>query len=183
MNRRRVAANSTLMLRSYSTGSGNDQESIVIKKLKDLQERSRLNPDSVIDRDLYKILCMRETLEMAYQSLKSKPGQMTPGGFGVNPETLDGMSSIVIDTIVEKLKSETFQFQPGRRVQIPKASGDGTRPLTIASPRDKLVQEAMRMVLEAVYEPTFADNSHGFRPGRSCHSALKMVKHQFQPVN
>jgi len=180
VNRRRVAANSTLMLRSYSTGSASDQESIVIKKLKELQERSRLNPDSVIDRDLYKILCMRETLEMAYQSLKSKPGQMTPG---VNPETLDGMSSIVIDTIVEKLKSETFQFQPGRRVQIPKASGDGTRPLTIASPRDKLVQEAMRMVLEAVYEPTFADYSHGFRPARSCHSALNMVKHQFQPVN
>lgn len=176
MNRTRVAANSTLMLRSYSTGSANDQESIVIKKLKDLQERSRLNPHSVIDRDLYKILSMRETLEMAYQSLKSKR-QMT-----VNPETLDGISSIVIDTIVEKLKSETFQFQPGRRVEIPKASGE-TRALTIASPRDKLVQEAMRMVLEGVYEPTFTDNSHGFRPGRSCHSALKMVKHQFQPVN
>lgn len=176
MNRTRVAANSTLMLRSYSTGSANDQESIVIKKLKDLQERSRLNPHSVIDRDLYKILSMRETLEMAYQSLKSKR-QMT-----VNPETLDGISSIVIDTIVEKLKSETFQFQPGRRVEIPKGSGE-TRALTIASPRDKLVQEAMRMVLEVVYEPTFPDNSHGFRPGRSCHSALKMVKHQFQPVN
>lgn len=179
MNRRRVAANSTLMLRSYSTGSASDQESIVIKKLKDLQERSRLNPDSVIDRDLYKILSMRETLEMAYQSLKSKPLPQTPG---VNPSRLDGMSSIVIDTIVEKLKSETFQFQPGRRVQI-QASASGTRPLTIASPRDKLVQEAMRMVLEAVYEPTFADYSHGFRPARSCHSALKMVKHQFQPVN
>ncbi|CAG8976715.1 hypothetical protein HYALB_00008477 [Hymenoscyphus albidus] len=116
---------------------------------------------------------------MAYQSLKSKPGQMTPG---VNPETLDGMSSIVIETMVDKLKSESFEFQPGRRVQIPKASG-GTRPLTVAPPRDKLVQEAMRMVLEAVYEPIFSDNSHGFRPSRSCHTALKMVKQQFQPVN
>lgn len=122
---------------------------------------------------------MKETLEMAYQSLKSKPGQMTPG---VNPETLDGMSSIVVETMTDKLKSESFEFQPGRRVQIPKASG-GMRPLTVAPPRDKLVQEAMRMVLEAIYEPIFSDNSHGFRPSRSCHTALKMVKQQFQPVN
>lgn len=104
---------------------------------------------------------------------------MTPG---INPETLDGCSHMVLETFVEKIKSEAFEFQPGRRVQIPKASG-GSRPLTIASPRDKLVQEAMRMILETVYEPTFSDNSHGFRPQRSCHSALKTVKSQFQAVN
>ena len=167
------------MLRSYSTGCAEDQQSTVIKKLKDLQERSRLNPEKVIDRDLYKILCMKETLEMAYNSLKSKPVQITPE---VYPETLDGISAIVIETMVEKLKCEKFEFQPGRRVQIPKASGV-TTPITVAPARDKLVQEAMKMVLEAVYEPTFSDNSHGFRPSRSCHTALKMVKQQFKPIN
>jgi group II intron reverse transcriptase/maturase len=178
-NRGRIAAIPALTSRSYSTGCANDQESIITKKLRDLYIRSKDNPEKVIDRDLYKILCRTDILEMAYDKLKSNPGQMTPG---VNPETLDGMSHMVLETMVEELKSESFEFQPGRRVQIPKASG-GTRPLTVASPRDKLVQEAMRMILEAVYEPTFSDNSHGFRPQRSCHSALKTVKQQFQPVN
>lgn len=178
-NRRRIAAISALRFRSYSTGCAKGQESNITKKLKDLFIRSESNPDKMIDRDLYKILCRIDILEMAYDKLKSKPGQMTPG---IHPETLDGISHMVLESIVERLKSETFKFQPGRRVQIPKASG-GTRPLTIASPRDKLAQEAMRMILEAVYEPTFTDSSHGFRPQRSCHSALKTVKQQFQSVN
>jgi retron-type reverse transcriptase len=104
---------------------------------------------------------------------------MTPG---VNPETLDGMSREVLDEIVRKLKNQSFQFQPARRIEIPKPSG-GTRPLTIAPPRDKVVQEAIRMILEAIYEPTFSDYSHGFRPKRSCHTALKHVRQQFQPVS
>lgn len=84
----------------------------------------------------------------------------------------------VIERIIEKLKDNSFKFCPGRRVEIPKASG-GTRPLTIAPPRDKLVQEVMRMILEVIFEPTFSDNSHGFRPGRSCHTALKKIKERF----
>lgn len=179
VNRRRIAAISALRFRSYSTGCASDQESVITNKLRDLYFRSKNNPNEVIDRDLYKILCRIDILEMAYDRLKSRPGQMTPG---VNPETLDGLSHMALETIVEKLKSEAFEFQAGRRVQIPKGSG-GTRPLTVTSPRDKLVQEAMRTILEAVYEPTFSDYSHGFRPQRSCHSALKTVKQQFQTVN
>jgi retron-type reverse transcriptase len=83
----------------------------------------------------------------------------------------------VEDTITD-LKTGKFQFHPGRRIQIPKANGK-TRPLTIAPPRDKIIQEVMIMILEAIYEPTFSDNSHGFRPNRSCHSALRQVKTQF----
>lgn len=101
---------------------------------------------------------------------------MTPG---VNPETLDGMSLEVLQDIAAKLKDESFQFKSGRKVNIPKASG-GTRQLTIASPRDKIVQEGMRMILEAIFEPTFSEYSHGFRPSRSCHTALAVVKHHFQ---
>lgn len=116
-------------------------------------------------------------LLIAYEKLKSNPGQMTPA---VSPETLDGMSMEVIKDTVERLENESFQFQPARRVRIPKSSG-GTRPLTIASPRDKIVQEAIRMILEAVFEPNFSPYSHGFRPQRGCHTALKAVKQDFQP--
>lgn len=114
-------------------------------------------------------MCDIDILKLAYENLKSKPGQMTPG---INPETLDGMSIAILESIIENLKSGKFKFQPGRRVQIPKPTG-GNRPLTVASPRDKLVQEAMRMILEAIYEPLFMDSSHGFRPQRGCHTALK----------
>ena len=66
----------------------------------------------------------------------------------------------------------------GRRVMIPKSNGK-LRPLTVAPPRDKIVQEVIRMVLEVIYEPVFSPNSHGFRPNRSCHTALRQVKTQF----
>lgn len=176
--RGRVTANFALSFRGYSTGCDTAPEAKIIKKLEDLFTRSNSNPDMPIDRDLYKLVCDVNLLRVAYDKLKSKPGQMTPG---VNPETLDGMSSEVLSNIAEKLKTEQFDFHPGRRVQIPKNSG-GTRPLTVASPRDKIVQEAMRMVLEAVYEPLFSVHSHGFRPQRGCHTALKEVKEQFQPA-
>ena len=71
-------------------------------------------------------------------------------------------------------KEEEFQFKPARRVHIPKSNGS-TRPLAIASPKDKIVQEAMRMILEAIFEPSFSDLSHGVRPNRSCHSAMKSI--------
>lgn len=113
---------------------------------------------------------------LAYENIKSKPGNMTPG---ILPETLDGMSIQAVDSIVEKLKDESFQFRTARRVSIPKASG-GTRSLTIAPPRDKIVQEALRLILNAIYEPLFMEQSHGFRPNRGTHSALKYINQKFQ---
>jgi len=146
-----------------------------VKKLEGLFLRSQNNPTALVDRNLYKLMCDKDLLLIAYNKLKSKPGQMTPG---ISPETLDGMSGKVIDELISQLKNESFHFQPGRRVMIPKASG-GERPLTVAPPRDKLIQEAMRMILEAVYEPTFSEYSHGFRPNKGCHSALLTVSQKF----
>lgn len=83
--------------------------------------------------------------------------------------------------IIKELKEEKFEFSPGRRVYIPKESG-GERPLTIAPPRDKVVQECIRIILETIFEPTFSNNSHGFRIGRSCHTALKHIKQKFNTV-
>lgn len=134
-------------------------------------------PNAIIDRNLYNIISNVDTLIYAYENIKSKPGNMTPG---VTPETLDGISKEKLEILSTDLKSDKFQFSPSRRIAIPKASG-GSRPLTIAPPMDKIVQEAIRLVLEAVYEPLFMDSSHSFRPNRGCHTALKKVSQDFQP--
>ncbi len=101
---------------------------------------------------------------------------MTPG---IVPTTIDGMSEEVLSEIIEKIKDGSFEFQPGRRVNIPKANGK-MRPLTVAPPRDKIVQESIRTILEAIYEYSFSDDSHGFRPNKSCHSALKALNQKFR---
>ena len=116
----------------------------------------------------------------AYHNLKSSPGNMTKG---VDNETLDGINLAWFAKLSKDLQTNAFQFRPARRIDIPKANGKGTRPLGIASPRDKIVQGAMLLVLEAIFEPTFHTHSHGFRPGKGCHTALKEVKNTFTGVN
>lgn len=115
----RVVVNDVSSNRKYSTGCSTTHEVNVTKKLENLYERSLNYTSAPIDRDLYKILCNEDLLNIAYENLKSKPGQMTPG---VSPETLDGMSQEVIKDISTRLRDETFQFQPGRIIQIPKGS-------------------------------------------------------------
>jgi group II intron reverse transcriptase/maturase len=167
-------ANNQSKLRYYSTGSAT-QTSNVVDKLDNLRLRAKESP--VIDRNLISLLSNPTLLEIAYNNIKSKPGNMTPG---ITPETLVGMSGDWFTETAELLRSGKFDFKPGcSRINIPKASC-GTRPLSIGTPRDKIVQEAMRMILEAIYEPNFSDNSHGFRPFRSCHSALKAFYTKFQ---
>jgi len=167
-----------LFSRTYVSGGDTETKSNVGLKLNKLAIRSNSFPKEKIDRELYNIIFNIDTLTYAYDNIKSKPGNMTPG---VSPETLDGISREKLEKLAAELKSERFAFAPSRIIQIPKASG-GTRPLSIASPMDKIVQEAMRLVLEAIYEPLFIDSSHGFRPNRSCHTALKNVSASFQPV-
>jgi len=148
----------------------------VLNKLQSLKERAEAYPHKAIDRNLMHILCKPEFLMMAYDNIKSKQGYMTPGSI---PETLDGVSLKWFEDISSKLKTENFEFNPARRINIPKASG-GTRPLTIASPREKIIQEAMRIILDIIFEPTFKESSHGFRSQRSCHTALKSFYDSFK---
>src|SRR5262245_12634865 len=126
-----------------------------------------------VNRDLYRLLYRPELYEVAYERIKSKPGNMTDGS---DATTLDGFSYPVITDLIGTLRDESFQFQPARRIHIPKANGK-MRPLGIPSPRDKVVQEVLRMILEAIYDSPhgayFLDSSHGFRPIRSCHTALR----------
>ncbi|MEU9247764.1 reverse transcriptase domain-containing protein [Streptomyces sp. NPDC048385] len=137
----------------------------------------RLNADpSWVNRDLYRLMYRPEMYMAAYERIKSKPGNMTKGSDG---STLDGFSERTIQRLIRSMKDESFQFTPARRVFIPKANGK-LRPLGIATPVEKVVQEVIRMVLEAIYESpgneTFEDTSHGFRKGRGPHTALKEVK-------
>lgn len=97
---------------------------------------------------------------------------------GVDGKTIDGMSLKRIDKLIEKLKDESYQPNPSRRVYIPKKSGK-MRPLGIPSFDDKLVQEVLRMILEAIYENSFEKTSHGFRPDKSCHTALNQIQVAF----
>jgi group II intron reverse transcriptase/maturase len=126
-----------------------------------------------LNRGLYRLLYNPSLYLLAYERLKSKPGNMTPG---TNGQTLDGFSLEEIHKLIDLLKKEQYEPTPVRRVYIPKRSGQGYRPLGVPSPREKIVQECIRLVLEAIYEPLFHDNSHGFRPGRSCHTALESLR-------
>jgi retron-type reverse transcriptase len=130
----------------------------------------------IIDRSLYGLICNLDLIILAYENLKSKPGNMTPG---IVPETFDGISIDVLKEIQEELRTEKFQFKPSRSVSIRKPQG-GIRKLLIAPPRDKLVQEMLKIVLNTIFEPRFQDVSHGFRPKKSCHTALKYVNQKFQ---
>ncbi len=110
-----------------------------------------------------------------YAKLYKNQGAMTPG---VTEETPDGMSLAKIDAIIQSLKDGTFQWRPARRTYIPKKSGK-MRPLGLPTWTDKLVQEVVRMILDAYYEPCFSESSCGFRPGRGCHTALGKVLRQW----
>lgn len=142
----------------------------VLKALSDHSQSS----DYKYER-LYRYLFSEETFAVAYQRIYAKQGNMTPGTDG---KTIDEMSLERIERLIVSLKDESYQPHPARRVYIPKKNGK-KRPLGIPSFEDKLVQEVVRLLLEAIYEGHFEGTSHGFRPHRSCHTALGMIQKSF----
>lgn len=113
-------------------------------------------------------------LQFCYLLIKGKPGNMS---YGLTKETLDGLTFEWFEKVAKELLSGSFKFTPwARRVIIPKAGKKEGRPLgQVGSPREKIVQKGLQIILETIYEPKFLDCSHGFRPGRSTHSALKLL--------
>jgi group II intron reverse transcriptase/maturase len=124
---------------------------------------------------LYRQLFNAKLYLMAYGRIYANHGAMTPGADG---ETADGMTLGKIGRIIDALRYERYRFQPVNRVYIPKKNGK-LRPLGLPSWSDKLVGEVIRLLLEAYYEPQFSGRSHGFRPGRGCHTALTEVSRKW----
>jgi group II intron reverse transcriptase/maturase len=154
------------------------------KTLERLEHLRRLNSNRQwVNQELYRLLYKEDLYIVAYERIKSKPGNMTPGA---DEETLDGFSLETIQGIIQEMKTEHFQFKPVRTTFIPKANGK-LRKLGIPCVRDKIVQEVMHMILEAIYdspyEPYFRDTSHGFRPNRSCHTALREFRGKWTAAN
>jgi retron-type reverse transcriptase len=117
---------------------------------------------------VYRCLFSENLFLAAYDKIGRNKGALTPG---TEDDTADGMSLKRIRSIIEQLRQERFRFRPSRRTYVPKESG-GARPLGLPNFSEKLVQEALRIMLEAYYEPRFRNSSHGFRPERGCHTAL-----------
>lgn len=129
---------------------------------------------------LYRNLYNPEFYLLAYKNIYANGGSMTPG---VDGETVDGMSLRRIEEIIDRLKDDSYQPNPARRTYIEKKNSNKKRPLGIPSSNDKLVQEVVRMILEGLYEPNFSKQSHGFRPNRSCHTALIQIRESFTGCN
>lgn len=128
---------------------------------------------------LYRQLFNMDLYKVAYSQIYANAGATTPGTDGV---TLDGTSVRRWERIISQLREEKFRWQAVRRTYIAKKHG-GQRPLGIPGGNDKMLQMVMKLLLEAYYEPRFSDRSHGFRPGRGCHTALVQIAQRHRDVS
>ena len=142
--------------------------------LERIEKCSSEHKDGVFTR-LYRYLLRKDIYYAAYQKLYANKGATTQG---IDDDTADGFSDFYVKELIQSLKDGTYKANPVRREYIPKKNGK-LRPLGIPSFRDKLLQEVVRMILEAIYEGSFDNNSHGFRPKRSCHTALQQIQKSF----
>lgn len=121
---------------------------------------------------IYRQLFNQELYLYAYGRIYRNEGAMTPG---TTPETVDSMSLAKIDTIIAQVRHERYRWTPVRRSYVEKKNSKQKRPLGLPTWSDKLLQEVIRLILEAYYEPQFSQYSHGFRPRRGCHTALREI--------
>ena len=165
-------------------GSSHYRLMLILENVRDMKR----NPEKILNsltqhssdleykfERLYRILFNEEMYYIAYQRIYAKQGNMTKG---VDGKTVDGFSISHIEQLIDTLRNETYQPKPSQRVYIPKKNGK-MRPLGIPSFMDKLLQEVIRMILEAIYEGSFENTSHGFRPQRSPQTALSSIQKSF----
>lgn len=145
--------------------------------LERITKSSTEHKDGVFTR-LYRYLLREDIYFAAYQKLYANRGAITKG---IDNDTADHFSQAYVNALIQELRDGTYRAKPVRREYIAKKNGK-MRPLGIPSFRDKLLQEAVRTILEAIYEPVFDNNSHGFRPYRSCHTALSQIKKDFTGI-
>ncbi len=149
-----------------------------IEVLRSLTEMSK--NESYRFQRLYRNLYNPEFYWLAYKNIYANTGSMTAGSDGM---TIDGMSDERIAKIIESLRDRSYQPKPARREYIAKKNSNKKRPLGIQSGDDKLVQETVKMILESIYEPVFKKTSHGFRPNKSCQTALQQIQKTFTGTN
>lgn len=146
-----------------------------LKRLEMLSDLSRAGKQI---NGLFRLLTCRSLWMAGLDRIKRNKGAETPGVDGV---PMGSLGIAEIEAIIDQLMGGTYAPQPVRRVYIPKANGK-MRPLGIPTAKDRLVQEVVRSILEMIYEPIFSDHSHGFRPKRSCHTALDHIKYEWTGV-
>src|SRR5713226_6742357 len=125
--------------------------------------------------NIYRQLFNPDLYLRAYAKLYSNDGAMTQG---ITTETVDRMALAKIEHLIDEVRHERYRWTPVKRVYILKKNGK-RRPLGLPTWSDKLLQEVVRQILEAFYEPQFSPHSHGFRPERGCHTALREIYHNW----
>ena len=127
------------------------------------------------DSELYPFFFKKEMYILAYENIKSNKDLLM---LGTDTKILDGFSDKTIKKICDQMKTEQYTFSKAKKIDISKASGK-VRPLGIPTVTDKIVQEIIRIILEAIWDspkkPQFSEVSHGFRPGKGTHSALQYI--------
>ena len=146
----------------------------VEKMQKHIGELAKHDPGHRFKR-LYNELCQEAWLTEAWKRIRQNKGS---GTAGVDGQTKDDVDETLIKRLAEKLRKEEYQPSPVRRVYIPKANGK-RRPLGIPTIQDRIVESALKMLLEPIYEQEFRNSSHGFRPRKSCITGLRDVANRF----
>lgn len=141
-----------------------------LKRINEIRNQASQNLGYLGEIETYDFITMPELLLHAYQSLKK--GVAT----GIDQVSDRGVTQAGLLRLAKELRQGSYKPNPTKKIMIPKAKKGEFRPLGIASTKDKIVQNALKLILEAIFEPTFADQSSGFRPKRSCHTALKQIE-------
>lgn len=150
------------------------------QEIKDqFQKLSKDLNNNLPTNNLTTIMSNRDFLISCYQNIQSKPGNMTRS---LDLETLDSIDIDWFNKVTQTFRNGKFNFEPSKRTYIAKTNGK-QRPLTIPSSRDKIVQEGMRTLLEYIFDASFCESSHAFRPKRGCHTALNRIRMRFRHSN
>jgi group II intron reverse transcriptase/maturase len=176
-NNKNLVKNSNFFLSTLSEkiskSSSEEELCRVIRKMLD-KFRSR---DGKLN-GIIRIIANPVFLFECYKLIKCKPGNMSPGSI---PETLDGINEDWFRVTAKDLKEGRYQFKPTRQILIPNAKSNSFRPINIGSPRDKIVQKALHILFNAIFDEMFLPTSHGYRPGKSVHSALDSLHFRGNP--
>lgn len=147
-------------------------------------KRLNAHNDGIYTKITKRFLANSEFLKLAYANIKSKGGNLTSGGDPAKV-TLDGIKEKWFKEAAKKLELGTYSFDIARRIDIKKKDSKNTRSLTIGNPRDKIIQKAYQIILNEIYEnkdKVFLRCSHGFRPNKSAHTALKQIKEAWSAI-